>query len=467
MARATNTARLDELAALEILRGADAVLDAVERLSPGYARPDHLRSVAQFFADAARGKPARLVLSSAPRFGKTTAFEHGIAWLMFTRPGVRVVVVCCTASLAEQISRRVRTLVERLGLRLARDQRALDLWAAANGSSLRAIGAGGALVGVGADVLVCDDLVPSMEAAQSPAQREHTEQWFESTALGRLEPGAAVLVCAHRWAVDDISGRLIARGWPVANVPALDPVTGESGWPTRWTTAALRDKEREVGPLVWAALYQGQPRPRGGQVFPLPPTFYDRDDLVAMMAAQTCRLALVCDPAASAKTSADWSVVALVAFHGHGRDLSMDLVDVWRRQVEIPALVDHLVAEQRRWRCVVGVESVGGFLGIAQTLRRVNPDLRVSELRATSDKLTRALPASAAWCRGAIRVPTSAPWLPAFLDEVGAFTGTGADRHDDQVDAALSHAWTMGALVGLTDLRNRQRGRIAAALPFG
>ena len=99
MAAATST--LVTLIAREILRGADAVLDAVPKLTPimfgqPTQRPEHMRPVAEFFAGVARGERRRLVMSSAPRFGKSETIVHSIAWLAFVRPGVRIVLVSCT-----------------------------------------------------------------------------------------------------------------------------------------------------------------------------------------------------------------------------------------------------------------------------------------------------------------------------------------------------------------------------------
>jgi predicted phage terminase large subunit-like protein len=68
------------------------------------------------------------------------------------------------------------------------------------------------------------------------------------------------------------------------------------------------------------------------------------------------------------------------------------------------------------------------------------PNLRVVEVQATTDKLTRALPVAAAVNSGRLLVPESAPWLKDFLTEMGRFTGVN-DKQDDQIDA-LAHAFT-------------------------
>lgn len=490
MANGTNSA-LVAFIARQIMRGADAVLDAVPTLTPVMfgkptERPEHMRPVAEFFASVARGECRRLVMSSAPRFGKSETIVHSIAWTMLCRPGLRVVLVSCTQFLAEQLSTRVRALLPLLSVGIARDQNRADMWTAQNGSSLRAVGVGTALVGIGADCLVIDDLVPSMEAANSPTACEKAEEWFESTALGRLEPSASVLVNMHRWSLDDLSSRLIGEGWPWANVPALN-AQGESNWPSRWTTDALKTKRTEVGELVWSALYQGMPRPRGGAVFVGGPHFYDPAQVMAHVNAGAAHVAIGVDPAATASTSADYSVILVAAFiteyhalpktdepravsayramvaprRDYIERVTMNVLDVIRMQVEIPDLVARIAEVQRYWRAPVGVESVGAFKGVGQYLRRAGAP--VHDIRRTTDKLTASIPASAAWARGDIRVPPDANerW-PFFLAEVMRFTGTGADRHEDAVDAlTICHS-----LYGLALHAERRERRRAALLPF-
>jgi phage terminase large subunit-like protein len=495
----TTTTDIASIIAAELRRGRDAVLDAVPRLSPNYARPDHLPvEVADFFVGVSRGEERRLVFSSAPRFGKTTLNEHGIAWAMFVRPGLKVGVVSCTAFLAEQISRRVRTLLRQLGVHISRDQRALDMWCAANGSSLRAAGVGTALVGVGFDLLVCDDLVPSMAAAQSEAERVHVEEWVESTALGRVEPGGSVLVCMHRWSCDDISGRLIARGWPSVNLPAVCPVTGQSNWPARWSTRQLADKRAEVGPLVWDAMWCGNPSPRGGRVYSALPVFYDPQQVAAELSTRRARIVVGCDPAFTARTSADYSAIVVGVVTPHVREQrfevkefldplrrvsrtvertryvtthTLDVVEVHRLQVEAPQLLGRLATVVRLWSrygsVALGVESVGAARAIPQMMRAADPTLRIYEVKRTVDKLTASIPCSAAWHRGEVRWPSSmTPELHAALREVQAFTGTGADAHDDVPDA-LSIAHQLIGAVERDDLKGRRLRDLARSLPFG
>ncbi|HEY4178133.1 MAG TPA: hypothetical protein VGM90_14905 [Kofleriaceae bacterium] len=452
--------------ARRILAGADDVLDTVVAVHPHFLRPDHMRDLADFWAGVARGQRMRLVFASAPRWGKSETNCVGAAWAMLCRPGLRVLLVSATQTLAEELSHKIREVAQRIGLVIPHDQRALGHWRASNGSELRAYSYGSTLLGVPADVLVADDLLRGMDAANSPTQREAVDEWFRSTAISRLQPGASAVLCQHRWAIDDISQQLTDRGWPTANVPARDFTTGKSTFPALWSEDELAAKEKEVGPILWAAQYQGCPSPRGGAVFTGPPTTYSLLELGRMFAEFQGRIIISCDPAATAKTSADWSVIVVALHHGTGLEAKMDIIDIWRGQVEIPTLVDKLQWFQRRWKAPVVVEKNGLGVGVEQYLRQAGAGA-VRGVQSTRDKLTRALPLSAAWSRGCVRFSdVGAHWLPYALREFASFTGSGADTHDDLVDACTLN-WNAGIGAMHADVVRQRHARMVALLPWG
>jgi len=271
-----------------------------------------------------------------------------------------------------------------------------------------------------------------------------------------------VIVVGTRWHADDLIGRLEASGdWEVLNLPAIaeedDPLgrqPGEALWPERYPVEELEAIKRQIGEWSFAALYEGRPRPRGAAVFGEPARF----DFEAWK-PEAARVIIGADPAASEKTSADYSVAVVLAVEGRGDRMTGRVLDVWRGQVAIPTFTERLRALSAKWYgCPVAVEAVGGFKAIPQMLRQVDPLLRLLEVTVRGDKFTRAQPVAAAWNDGRILIPTSAPWVAAFLDEVQAFSGV-RDRKDDQVDA-LAHAWNSlaGGRAGALHLDRYNRG---------
>lgn len=235
--------------------------------------------------------------------------------------------------------------------------------------------------------------------------------------------------------------------WKVVNLKAIDFVDGEERalWQSEKPLEYLKQLRDSgtIHPYDWAALYEGSPQPRGGALFGEP----DRYDVIPMDAnnVKGWRFAIACDPAATAKDSADHSAIVVAGATGEGADQRAYVLDVWRGQVEIPVLVEKLRQFQSRWRCPVWIEAVGGFKAVPQMLRMVGAAskesgteaLRVCETPGRGDKFTKALPVSAAWGDKRVLIPRNTdehPWVRDFLAEVTRFTGKG-DAHDDQVDA--------------------------------
>jgi predicted phage terminase large subunit-like protein len=149
------------------------------------------------------------------------------------------------------------------------------------------------------------------------------------------------------------------------------------------------------------------------------------------------------DPAATAKTSGDYSVLLVCAMEGFGIRSRMWIVDCVRVQEETPKVVVIAARLQRQYRLMIACETVGNMRAVPQSLRYMDASLRVMDIEiGGKDKFTRAQAVSGAWNDGRVLVPIDAPWADALIDEHKKFTGTGIDAHDDQVDAD-AHGWNV------------------------
>lgn len=134
-------------------------------------------------------------------------------------------------------------------------------------------GTGGPITGRGADLLILDDPIKNWQEASSVTIREHTWNWFQSTAYTRLEPGGSVVIVLTRWHDDDPAGKLLKRAaegtgeqWDLLNLPAIAGVgdsigrqPGEALWPWRYPLSELARIQGVQSPEIWSALYQGTP----------------------------------------------------------------------------------------------------------------------------------------------------------------------------------------------------------------
>jgi predicted phage terminase large subunit-like protein len=420
-------------------------LDAfIRRISPHHPPPRHYPILIEQFERARWDRRVRVCISIPPRHGKTELVKHAIPWWLSASPRD----VCAYATYSDRkawsTSRDIRALAEVAGMRLAADAANVSEWRTPAGGGLLSMGVGAGLTGHGiSGLMVVDDPFKNNEEAQSTVYRDKIADWFDSVVMTRLE-GAAVFVIHTRWHEDDLIGRVAKRkGWLVINLPAIaeeqDPIgraPNELLWPERRDLQLAIRESKASNAFTFAALYQGRPRPRGGTVFAAP-HYYDP----ASTNFEGCRFVLAADPAASTKTSADFSAAVVLSVRGDGIDRKAYVRKVYREQVSIPQFAQDLLALQAAYgQTAINVEAVGGFKAIPQMLKAIRPNLRVNEIQPMGDKLTRAQPVASAWNEARVLVPSDAPaWLGPFLDEIEKFTGVN-DAHDDQVDA-LAHAW--------------------------
>ena len=469
----------------------------IARLIPSEMPPRHIRPLLDFFERARHGQVFEAV-SMPPRHAKTVTILRLLAWWIVNHPRDLCAYVTYNSVQARKKSRIIRELVQRAGVPLQRGSTALEEWRTIYGGGLHAVGAKGGLTGNGYEgPVVYDDPYKSMLDATSTIEREKIQELFQAAVMTRLH-GASVMVLHTRWHVDDLIGWLTRdRGWSHVNIQAIAPANdnlleppdplgrapGEALWAelfpaTRCTGPCshyghLDQIEEMIGPYLWAALFLGKPPRRGGAVFG-EATLYD----VEAIKLDGARPGIGVDPAATARTSADKSIVLGGNMTGRGTNAILYLVDALRLQVEIPELVDALIPFSEAWPgAPLYVESNGVGTGVPQMLRKVDavarkhahdlriaaweaagrqggqpppppPSLHIVPVRAVSDKLLRAQAVAAAYRAGRVRWPARRaadgrlvplPWVVQVLAVLRAFTGVN-DAEDDDVDA-LAHLW--------------------------
>jgi hypothetical protein len=466
-----------ELEALKRLQYGIEPLEAyIARTIPKHGRvPKHLKRIVRLF-EASRHREVRATISMPPRHGKTVTLGAGLSWRTVYDPACLNFYAGFADDLAKSTSRAVRRTTRDAGAPLSAEAAAVSEWRTLFDGGLKATSVGGSITGRGANggVIVVDDAIKGREVAESLLQRDKIWDWFRADVLSRLEPGASAIVTNTRWHQDDIIGRLMqdpmGENWEHISLPAvgdedgnpiderLEPERAIPLWPEGGYDLARYAKIRLRGEYDWWSLYQGVPRPPGATLFPDEPERFD----MRTFSWTGKRGLIVCDPAATAKTSSDYSAIAALAMEGYGEESVLHVVDVWRGQVTMPVLSRKLVDFQRAQAAASGVllpvavEAFGAFQAIPQMLRENAPGLRLLELGGDpkepkaklyrADKFTRAQPASKAWKGdgkgvpgGRIRIPHDAAWAHAWIQEHNDFTGLG-DVHDDQVDTT-AHGW--------------------------
>ncbi len=388
--------------------------------------PLHLTELVTRLETALTGQGGRLVIQMGPGFAKSSTCISAIAWALGKRPGLRVMYSSYAHRLAKHHARALKAeAITHAGVEVDPAARSAAEWRTTSDGLLLASSIGGSATGFRFNVVLVDDYCSSRADAESAAMRERSLDWHRSVARTRLEPGGVIIVCATPWHPEDLAAHCLAHGYDHVVCPALN-AEGESTWPDRFSTEQLHEVREEIGEYDFAALYLCDPRSRTGAMF-RDVQLIDAADLPLNL-----RIGAGVDLAYSERKSADSSVAVVMGLDRATRRVFV--LDVLRKQVRPEVFFGQLADLAKRH----GVQAFHWHA--SGTEKALVPfahqhGVTIRALNATTDKLTRATPFSAAYNGGRVFV-VRGPWNDAYVSELAAF-GPGS-RRDDQVDASAS-----------------------------
>jgi predicted phage terminase large subunit-like protein len=288
------------------------------------------------------------------------------------------------------------------------------------------------------DLVILDD-VEEEEQVRSRLRTDRLEEWLFAE-IGQLggpgdETGLDVVGVGTTMGMDALATRALEKkgrfaGWRTAKFPAEIGQDGAraAGWPEGQSLKYLSrlitpGDELFVGGTTYAQEYLLDPQSREDTVFQKP---WLRHGIPPRRGMRYLSLGL--DPAASEKSSADFSAAVLAGIDEQWR---VWILWAWHDRVSSKRLFDMVEAEKNRWGFSVGYEGVSGFLWGVQELRRRRIPHRA--IQPQTDKISRAQPISLMyeqeWVWHDIRLRDS-----DLEYELLAFP-TGP--HDDLVDALV------------------------------
>lgn len=292
----------------------------------------------------------RIILSVPPRHGKSQlASIYFPAWALGNFPDLKIILSTYGAELSEKMGLQTRDVISSdiykaifPGISLRQDQKAKAKWMTNKSGSYTAVGLGGAVTGIGADVILIDDIMKSREEAESETSRNTAWEYYRSTLYSRLEGHGAVIVIMQRWHTDDLVGRLKEEEankrqegakdydeWEIINFPAIaeedeyieDKLVrkeGETLWESKFPLSVLNNIRQTAGIYNFSSQYQQQPISAATQEFKEHMfRYFDEGDL----SGKYLRYYTLVDPAISQAKTADNSVVLTIAKEVNGPNI--------------------------------------------------------------------------------------------------------------------------------------------------
>lgn len=418
-----------------------------------------IRDIENKILQIADGKSINVMFSAPPRHGKTMFIDRVLpAWYLGHFPDNRVLLITYQDGFSRTQSRAARNIFKRhgqavFGLEVSEDTQAANAWDIKNHEGgMEAVGAGGAITGKGAHLLIIDDLIKGREQALNERILDEHWEWFLTDVMSRLEPGATVVIIMTRWTMSDIIGKIVAKqneddendvdvdslsfdDFSYFNYPALavedDPLGREPGqalFPQRYDEKALRKIKNRNDEYWWEALYQGNPVPIKGELIDV--TGFKRKYKYSEMPGRETfdMIILSSDTAIKDTEIADYTVFQTWGIRTDG----YYLLDTIREKLTYPRLVETAKGLNRVWRPEFFlVEDKGSGSSLIQDLRE---DLNVNVYPidpGSESKILRMQAETPVVKSGMIVLPDDASWKDEFLLECRTFPR----GKKDQVDA--------------------------------
>lgn len=475
-----------ELAYRELCRR--KLMPFIKRFRPkyqaGWVHEDICRRLERFVEQVERGEEPRLLLMMPPRAGKSEiGSRHLPAWVLGKHPDWEIIAASHTSSLTLSFSRYLRDLMLDPAYqvvfpdgKLDPSSRSVENWNTTGGGGYLAAGVGTGITGRGAHILLLDDLVKDIEAADSATIKENTWEWYISTAYSRLAPGGGVLGIMTWWSEDDWAGRIqqvMATGegdkFEIVKYPALNEEGDEyilpddeivqipdgapipigakltrphntALHPARYTTEALMRKKRNYVASgmkrMWQSLYQQNPLPDDGILF--------TKDMIRYYTHRPPRDAAVIYQAWDFAITEDKQndfIVCVTILQDERDDLY--ILNVLRfKTADGNEIVDTIIDNSIAWKAdLLGFEDGQIWKTMAaQYAKRCQERQHYTTfevLPPVTDKIVRSSPLRGRMQLGKVYIAKDQSWTDAFVRELMVFPG---GKHDDQVDAA---AWAV------------------------
>ncbi|MBI3126066.1 MAG: phage terminase large subunit [Candidatus Tectomicrobia bacterium] len=428
----------------------------------------HHDAIAWRLEQILKGNIRRDVINVPPRNLKSLYGSVALpAWALGHDPTLGIICVSYGESLAAKFSRDCRAVMQSPWYRQAfpctrisqQKNTESEFFTTAGGFRL-ATSVGGAVTGLGADLIILDDLMKPMDALSESA-RESVKEWLLNTLFSRLNNKAegVIILLMQRLHVEDIAGYLLRTGgWTHLNLPAIaeeaeriqigdkefhERLPGEVLHPEREPRHILDEIKANMGTYRFSAQYLQNPMPSDGDMlswswfrsYPLLPP-KGPDDLVVQS----------WDVASKVGENNDFS--ACTTWLRRGKEHY--LINVRRVRYHFPTLKKLVISHAREYQAdVVLIEDAGSGTPLIEELREEGI-VKPIAITPQGSKATRVEAQSAKIEQGRVFLPEDASWLEEFKAEVLQFPH---GKHDDQVDSMAQYlAWAGKRNEGIGDL---------------
>ena len=426
-----------------------SLLEYAKFQMPEYQTPAHIKLLAHKLEEVERGNIKRLAIFMPPRHGKSQLTSQFFpAWYLGRNPSKFVIATTYAQDLADDFGRSVRNQIQDEDYNrifndctLSKDSSSVRRFHTTGSGVYYAVGAGGAITGRGAHLLLIDDPIKGREDADSDAMRSNLIDWYRSTAYSRLMPGGSIILIQTRWHEDDLAGWILRETshepWEVIELPAvldekaskiLKRPKGQALWPEAYDKKRLEEIKKTAGSREWNSLYMQRPSAEEGNILKRYWWKEWKEDN-----PPECNYILQSwDTAYTIKDTSDYSAVTTWGIFEHNGIQNAILLSARRERWEFPELKSEAINLYNEFKPdVVLIEAKASGWSLIQELQRAGiPITPFNPKRA--DKKTRAHSVTPLFESGRVWYPSSKYWAEDVINQCAQFPSS---NYDDLVDS--------------------------------
>ena len=326
----------------------------------GMKPPPHIEFLCEKLEAVARGEIKRLMISMPPGHAKSfTASQHFPAWYLSKYGKKNLISATHTQDLSDSFGLKVRNIIKSDEHRkifpeagISTDKTAAGEWMTLEDGSYKATAVGASVTGRRGNLLLGDDLLSGIEAAESETHRKKLWAWYNSDFYTRrVDDDTAIILIGTRWHLGDHFGRLdqeekdgTGEKWVRVILPALalegdqmgrEP--GEALWESQFSRDNLEKirKRSSTTARMWSSLYQQNPVVDSGGI--IDGTWFkwwrQNDPPQVQYVLQAWDTALTASKTSAYSASTTWGV-----FDDDNGVPNLILLSAWRDRVEWPIL---------------------------------------------------------------------------------------------------------------------------------
>ena len=420
----------------------------VKSMWPQFIEGSHHKIIAKKFNDIAEGKIKRLIINMPPRHTKSEFASFLLpAWMVGSRPDLKIIQTTHTTELAIRFGRKAKTLIDSpeyqsvFKTTLREDSKAAGKWETDQGGEYYAAGVGSAITGRGADLLIIDD-PHSEQDALNAAALERAYEWYTSGPRQRLQPGGSIVCVMTRWNMKDLTGMLLksqkeikSDKWEIIEFPAIMP-SGKPVWPEYWKLEELEGVKASLSIGKWNAQWMQNPTAEEGSIIKREWWKVWNKDYMP----QLHHVIQSYDTAFLKKETADYSAITTwgIFYPNPDSPAHLILLDAVKERLEFPELRKKALEQYKYWHPeTVIVESKASGLPLTYELRKMGiPVINYTPSKG-NDKHARVNAVAPIFESGMIWAPDE-KFAEEVVEECAAFPyGDNDDLVDSMTQAVM------------------------------